>query len=93
MRSIILQPGEEVVTVFRQSPAVLALPASIALLLVLAPVWYTTKYALFGSLKFWLSLWMVLVLLWFSEKFILWRREKYIVTPARFVNTSHENVL
>lgn len=92
MRSIILQPGEEVVTVFRQSPAILAFPASLVLLLVLVPLWYATKYALLGTLKFWIFIWIALVLVWFSEKFILWRREKYIVTTARFVKTSHENV-
>lgn len=92
MRSIILQPDEEVVTVFRQSPAILTFPALVATVLLFVPFWYATKYSLVGSLKFWLFIWALLVFGWFLEKLVLWHREKYIVTTTRFVKTSHQNV-
>ncbi len=92
MRSIILQPDEEVVTIFRQSPAVLAFPALVAVVLLLLPFWYVIKYSLVSSLQFWLFIWVLLILSWFLEKVILWHREKYIVTTTRFVKTSHQNI-
>lgn len=92
MRSIILQPGEEVVTVFRQSPAILAFPALLVMVVLILPFWYASKYALIGRLGIMLFVWTAVVFFWFVEKLVLWRREKYIVTTSRFVKTSHLSV-
>lgn len=92
MRSIILQPGEEIVTVFRQSPAILLFPTLVAAVVLILPFWYASTYALVGRLGIWLFIWTMIVSIWFIEKLVLWRREKYIVTTARFVKTSHQSV-
>jgi hypothetical protein len=49
MRSLILQEAEDVVRVFRQSPAVLAWPGFVVLFLATLPALYLLRYTLFGS--------------------------------------------
>lgn len=92
MRSLILQTDEEVVSVFRQSRAVLAAPGVVAVAAVLLPLWYVFRYDLFSTLAFWLFLWSVLVALWFLSKVFLWHRETYTITTRRLVKSVHEKM-
>lgn len=92
MRSLILQADEEVVAVFRQSLAVLALPGLASVVAVLVPLWYALRYELLSALAFWLFLWTLLVCLWFVSKVYLWQRETYTVTTKRLIKSVHEKV-
>jgi hypothetical protein len=92
MRSLILQAEEEVVAVFRQSRAVLVLPAVASAAAILLPVWYAVRYELLSALAFWLLLWSLVVLVWFVGRVYLWHRETYTITTRRLVKSVHEKV-
>lgn len=92
MRSLILQPHEDIVVVFRQTPIVLWWQTAFFIVAILAPVWYVTHYDLFVHATKPLLLWVVVVALWWLRHIYLWSVERYIVTTKRFVKVAHEGV-
>lgn len=92
MRSLILQPNEEVVVVFRQTPMVLWWPTAILLVATFVPIWYVAHYELYASASTFLLIWLCLVVLWWMRHIYLWSVQRYIVTTKRFVKVAHEGI-
>lgn len=91
MHGILLQPGERVVRVFRQTRLELVEPFVITALLLGIPWWYVTR---FGLLEFrpWVALWSIVPVVYCLRVCILWSLQRYIITNKRLVK-SHYNSL
>lgn len=92
MRSLILQPNEEIAVVFRQTPLVLWWQTAILLGAIGVPSWYVLHYELVAPAHTLLGIWVLIVVVWWVRHIYLWSVERYIVTTKRFVKVSHESV-
>lgn len=92
MRSLILQPNEEVVVVFRQTPLVLWRPTAVLLIAVIGPIWYVAHYELYASAGTYVLIWLCVVVAWWVRHVYLWSVQRYIVTTKRFVKVAHEGI-
>ncbi len=92
MKSLILQSGENVVSVFRQSKAVLFFPFLIAIFAIIIPAWFLWSQGALSTLFEIYILWCVGAALWVCNRIFLWYRETYTITTLRLVKSTHEHV-
>lgn len=92
MRSLILQPDEEIAVVFRQTPLVLWWHTTALLCAIIVPSWYALHYELVAPARTVLGVWILIAGIWWARHIYLWSVERYIVTTKRFVKVAHESV-
>ncbi len=84
---------EKVVTIYRQTEAVLFKPVIIIFVLIYFPWFFLIKYELVGSYDRLLFFWTVLVLIYGVHIYFVWLLNAYIVTDKRLINVVHKNLL
>lgn len=92
MRSLILQPNEEIAVVFRQTPLALWWQTLVLFCAIVVPSWYVLHFELMAAARTVLSLWLLVACVWWARHTYLWSVQRYIVTTKRFVKVAHESV-
>jgi len=93
MFSFDLHENERLITRLRQSESLLFKPAVIVLVLLYVPLWFFIKYDLLGQFGWFLAVWVVAVLLYAANKYMLWLVTAYLITTKRVVAITYTNLL
>jgi membrane protein YdbS with pleckstrin-like domain len=87
-----LLENEKVVTIYRQTEAVLFKPVLIIFVLIYFPWYFLIKYELVSNYDRLLLFWTFLVLIYALRTYLLWLLNAYIVTDRRLIRIIHKNV-
>ena len=88
-----LLENEKVLSLYRQSEAVLFKPVLIVFVLIYFPWYFLVKYELVAAYDRLLFFWTVLVALYALSKYLLWLLNVYIVTDKRLIRVRYANLL
>ncbi len=90
MRAV-LHDMEHVREIYHQSIFVLVRPLLSFLILLLVPWYFISQYQV-NSLQKVLTIWMVLIVLYFIRVLAIWRLNAYVFTNKRLIKMSHDGI-
>jgi membrane protein YdbS with pleckstrin-like domain len=88
-----LLENEKVITIYRQTEAVLFKPVLIIFALIYFPWYFLIKYGLVENYARLLFFWTALVFLYGIRAYFVWLLNAYIVTDKRLINIAHKSLL
>jgi hypothetical protein len=87
-----LLENEKVVSIYRQTEAVLFKPVLVVFVLIYFPWYFLLRYGLASNYSRLLLFWTLLVFLYAAYKYILWLLNTYIITDKRLININYKNL-
>lgn len=91
MQGFILDPGEQIIRVFRQSRMVLLKPFIVGLLALGIP-WYCIQFYGLQGITAGASIWTVVCVLYIIRAYELWMLQRYVLTSRRLIKMHHEAI-
>ncbi len=92
MFSFDLHENEKLLKVYRQSESLLIKPVVLIILALYIPLYLAYQYYLVQKLAWLLVLWVLLVLIYAINKYLLWLVTTYLITDQRVVAVTYKSL-
>jgi uncharacterized membrane protein YdbT with pleckstrin-like domain len=92
MFSFDLHENEKLVKVYHQSESLLIKPVVLVMLALYIPLYLAYQYFLVQKLAWLLGLWILLVLIYAINKYLLWLVTTYLITDQRVVAVTYKTL-